>query len=778
MSGESSPAPGGDEWVGEVDSRYAVIGQPVALLGAAARACGSSGLLDELVPAGCLYASALAHGGPSRFDRLDAARARRRPGVRALLCASDLSGRVWAGGAVLHAGETRASDEPVVAVAADTPDQAEAALGLDSVRVRFAPEAGRGGAQGPEAEALPGPVLRWDEGDLASARAESVLVVEDTFTFAPVAAPEAPDPICAAAWDAEGACTLWSTGPAPFVTRDRLAQALGLAVDRVRVVTGACPAPVEPPGGIRIEELLVALLARAAGRPVRWTHLRGRLGTRRSPRVSLRLRSGARSDGTFTFREARAEVEVGRWVGERFFTPRRLGCALFTAYRVPARSVEVRVTPSSVPHPVDLPGAGYREAAFAVESQLQALAANLGMDSVSLRTRNCGRLGPEASPGQRLTAVAVAECARRAAETVGWCDKHATVVLRKADLPTASASAEPVPVQEPGSVRRGVGIGVSLYPAGAQVSAGEGSSAAVLLDEGARVTVVSSAADPGRGVDTLFAQIAAEVLALPVARVTVVRPDTRTAPWDAGGDAGRAVFVGGNAVRAAASDLRERVIAVAARLLNVRAEQVSLAFGKVYVPHDPAKSLPLEIFLERAGAAGAGSFFAGQGSYRPGAAAGDEPGAILGAVGCAAEVEVDGETGRVRVVRLVAVQDVGKILHPWLQEAHLQADVVCALARAVAVDVDEAGRAPRVDQAPRVETRLIETLDADGPFGAKGAAGSGGVPVAAAVANAIADALGVRVTAVPITPAAIRAALRAAGPGRARAEAASERTRR
>ncbi|MBI3267429.1 MAG: xanthine dehydrogenase family protein molybdopterin-binding subunit [Planctomycetes bacterium] len=773
----------GGAWAEARRPTLAVIGQDVPLLGAGERVLGGGGFLHQFLPAGCLVGVALTLDAASRIESVDVEPALRVDGVRAALGPQDTAGLRWPGGELLATRATSHEGEPVAAVAAESFEVAMRAL--SQVRVKAQRERERGGSgRGGLAEraSMPstvapvageaGPTLRWNDGDVAAGEAEAAFVVEDVFTFEPVAGPHQGDPAFAASWSPAGECTLWSPGPAPFVTRDRLAASLSVASERIRVVPVLVPIATAAPGGVWREEILAALLARLAGRPVAWRSTRrddGGHGS--SPEVTLRLRTGARGDGTLAFREAKARVRAGTWVADDFRTPTLLGRALFRAYPVCARSVEVTVVPGKCCHPADLPDAGNREAAFALESQMQSLAALSGVDPVALRARNQGPPAESGRSGVHPGMRGVLECAAGAAEAVGLRDKHATSVLprRVGESRAVAGTGAPSTGADGGGFatpRKGVGLAVAIAPGVEPLGRDEGCGAAALLDEGGRVTVACAAADPARGLDTLFAQIAAEVLGLPVERVRVVRPDTREGPWDAGGTAARALCVGGNAVFAAASDLRDRVVASAAGLLGIRAERISLAFGKVYVAEDPTRSVPLEAFLARAREAGAGSLFAGAGSWRPPEELGGAgPGGFMagGVAACAAEVEVDTQTGRVQVLRLVVVADVGRILHPTLQAAHLEGDAARALARSLALSAAEAARAPRPDQLPRVEAHLLEAADGPGPFGAKGLLGWGGLPVAAAVANAVADAVGVRMTTLPITPGRVREALRKHG---------------
>jgi xanthine dehydrogenase molybdenum-binding subunit len=297
----------------------------------------------------------------------------------------------------------------------------------------------------------------------------------------------------------------------------------------------------------------------------------------------------------------------------------------------------------------------------------------------------------------------------------------------------------------------------------------------VRLDDFGRVSLLTGATELGQGSETVLAMIVAETLGVPLERVDVVNSDTAVKPWDVGAHASRTTFIAGNAARLAAQKLRARLLAMAADELEAPAERLRAADGFIFVADEPAR----RVTHDRAARAGhlreGGQTLVAEAFYDPPTAMLDKDlrGNVSATYGFAAQavvLDVEEATGLIRVRRVVSAHDVGRALNPLAAEGQVHGGVHMglgyALSERLVVERGHVLTASFMDYAvlkasdmPELVVRLVESDEAEGPFGAKGLGESGVIPVAAAVANAVKDAIGVRFTELPITPAAVHGAL-------------------
>ena len=455
-------------------------------------------------------------------------------------------------------------------------------------------------------------------------------------------------------------------------------------------------------------------------------------------------RAGFRRDGTLVAVECEADYDVGAYAD---IGPRVVQKGTYTAtgpYRVPhvkldARAVYTNTTPGGA-----FRGFGVPQLAWALESLFDTAADRLGRDPVDLRRQNFLAHGEEFAPGDTPIDGKLEESLGRAAEAIGW-------------------------MQAP-AAGRGRGVAAMLKASVAPSV----SEAIVRLHADGSVTVLASAVEMGQGTRTVLAQIAAEVLSVPLARVTVVQPDTAVTPYDQTTSSSRSTAMTGRAVQVAAEDVRDQLLAIAARHLGVAARELALAEGAVVAPARRltyAEALALNFGMT-------GGELIGRGVIAPGRTAAPLGGSTPFwemAVG-AAEVSVDEETGAIRVERYVSVADVGRAINPLLLEGQDEGGVVQGLGHTLLEEMLYADghllngklltyRVPRADDAPEdLECRFVENADGSGPFGAKGAGEGSLIPVSPAVANALARLTGVRLRDLPLSPERVWRALRARSP--------------
>ncbi len=734
----------------------------------AEKVTGRTRYLHDLAPPRLAHGKILRSRYPhARLRRVDAGRARRLPGVLAVLTGDDVE-PVPFGFArdqtALKRDVVRCVRDEIAAVAAETPEAAQAALDLIDVEYEELP------AVFDPVEALaPGAPLvhealgtnrhglryQFTHGDVEGAFAAAAAVVESTYRLPFVTPACLGTMVAIAEWDAAGGLTMWTTTQVPFLYQRDLAAALGTTGDRVRVL--------QPPVGGNFGrgldlypiDVIAALLARQARRPVKveFDRVEEFLACPTREPCTIRLRTAADREGRLLARDCHVTIDNGAYTSWGSTTPYVMLSTVAGLYRVGAVRFDTTIAYTNNPYSGSMRGYGNPESTFAVESQMDELAERLGMDQLELRRRNAPKSGEVNPQGFTLTSFAMRDCIEAASDEI----RRAAPPLR------------------PGW-RRGVGYaGMFHVGGGARIYRSDGCGAIVKLDDFGTVTLITGASEIGQGSETVLAMIVAETLGVPLERVEVINSDTRVRPWDVGTHASRTTFVAGNAARLAAEKLRRELLEMAAAELEESAAALDVRGGFVFVRASPARRLPYEQ-VARAG------HFRRQGRVLVAEAFYDPPTTMLdkdlrGNVSAAytsafqaALVDVDPETGKVEVRRLVSAHDVGRALNPGAAEGQVHGGVHMGLGYALTERlVVERGQVLtqsfmdyallKADDMPEIVVRLIETVDAQGPFGAKGLGESGVIPVAAAVANAVKDAVGARFTELPITPARVRAAL-------------------
>lgn len=754
------------------DTGYRVIGRPVPRRDGRDKVTGQTRYVHDLALPRMLYGRILRARHPhARIVAIDSRRARALPGVAVVITGEDVE--QYPIGFVkdhlpLKRGKVRCIRDEVAAVAAETPAVAEEALALIRVEYEELPavfdpeEALRPGAPlVHEAQGTNLTPLRYQftHGDVDRALAEAAVVVEGEYRVPFVTPACLGTMVAIAEWEAPDRLTMWTTTQVPFLYQRDLAAALGLSGDRVRVL--------QPPVGGNFGrgldlypiDVIAALLARRAGRPVKIEFDRTEefLACPTREPCRIRLRTAADAEGRLLARDAHVTIDSGAYVSWGSTTPYVMLATVAGLYRVPAVRFDTTIVYTNNPYSGSMRGYGNLESTFAVESQMDELAERLGVDPLELRQRNANRPGDITPQGFRITSCALAECLDAAARAV----------------------RENPPPLAPGW-RRGVGYAAMFHVGGgARVYRSDGCGALVRVDDFGRVTLLTGASEIGQGADTVLAMIVAETLGVPVDRVEVVRADTAVVPWDVGVHASRTTFVAGNAARRAAQAVRARLLTLAAAALEAGEDEVDLEDGWVFVRHAPARRLPYERVVRAAHLRPGGELLMAEAFYDPPTEMLDKDlrGNVSAAYGFAAQavlLDVDPETGRVEVRRVASAHDVGRVLNPPAAEGQVHGGIHMglgyALCERLVVDAGQVLTASFMDYAllraadmPELVVHFIETGDPEGPFGAKGLGESGTIPVAAAVANAVKAATGVRAYELPISPETLRRAWVARG---------------
>ncbi|MFQ5896274.1 MAG: xanthine dehydrogenase family protein molybdopterin-binding subunit, partial [Nitrospinota bacterium] len=697
----------------------------------------------------------------ARIARVDCSRAMRVPGVRLILTGEDVPparfGRTLKDQSCLATGRVRYLGDRVAAVAAEEEDALEEALSLIRVDYERLPELfdpREAMAEGaavihPELATYPGFKGPFDhphvahrtviqKGDVEAARRESDEVFEDHFELQVVHQGYLEPHGCLALPEGGRRLVIYTCTQAPFLVREILADVTGLPMSALRVV-GTHVGGAFGAKGMVADEPVCALLALRTGRPVRMRMSREEEFTSGSPRhpCLIDLTTGVKRDGTVVFRDARMLFDAGAYA---LNTPAvipggvsRIGGPYRMAH---FRTVGYAVYTNTTPYG-QYRAPGDPQAAFASEVQMDIIAERLGVDPVEIRMRNALEEGDVAPIGDVWRHVGYKQTLRAAAERAGWGK------ARKA---------------RPG---KAVGMGV----ASSERTVGIGTSGAVVkLNEDGSTTLLAGATDLGTGTDTVLLQVVAEELGLPFERCSIVSRDTENTPFDTGAGGSKTTFIAGNAVRAAALDAKRQLLELAAEELEASPEDLEFADGGVRVKGAPERKVTLaalSVFAQKQ----RGGPVLGRGSFN------ETVRNVPTFATQVAEVEVDTETGEVALLNLTLAHDCGTALNPQAVAGQLEGGAVQGLGYGLMEEmILEGGRVltpdfaryeiPTSADVPPLHTILVEDAPGPGPFGAKAVGEPGCVPTAAAVANAIYDAVGVRMKTLPATAEKVLLALR------------------
>ncbi|MBI2880481.1 MAG: molybdopterin-dependent oxidoreductase [Candidatus Tectomicrobia bacterium] len=528
---------------------------------------------------------------------------------------------------------------------------------------------------------------------------------------------------------------------------------LGLPLTKVRVIGTAVGGGF---GGKKPRtDPYAALLALRTGKPVRVQFTRDEefvAGFPRHPTI-IHLRTGAKRDGRLTAREARLYYDTGAYT-DHGPTVAALGAIYAKGpYRIP----NVRLESFTIYTHKTISGAfrgyGNPQSAFAVESQMDIMARDLGFDPVDFRRRNALEDGDMLANGQRFPRIWLKRTLDAAARRAMWQER----------IPPGNHK------------RRGRGVACGQHHAG-----GLTSSATVKVMEDGTVQAASGVIEIGAGQVTMAAMVAAEELSVDVEDVRLVSADTDGTPFEYYSAASRITYNVGNAVRLAAADAKRQLLERASEILEVPAEDLAVENQRVFMPGAPEKGLAFGQIVKE-GHTKKGGPILGRGVFDPHGPPvvadymdGNPRKPMLVMTFCThvAEVEVDVETGQVEILRLFCVHDVGRVINQGAIEGQVEGGVTQGVGFALMEEVVYSGgvvtnptladyKVPNILDAPRVECEFIEEPEPTGPFGAKGVAEAVLVPTAAAIANAVFDAVGVRVMDLPLTPEKVLAGLNA-----------------
>ncbi len=753
---------------------FTTVGTSVTRLDAKDKVRGTATYLVDMTVTGMLHGKVLRSRYPhARIVRIDTSRAKALPGVKVVITGEDmpfLHGESFHDEPFMATGKVRYMGEAVAAVAAVDEETAEEALDLIEVEYEELPAVfDPNESMQKDAPLLHEKLMEYYhppvihpvagtnicnytqvvKGDVEQGFAEADHVFEDTFTtqmthhghIEPHAA------ICLVTPDNK--LTMWGNNDSLYRARREIAHALKLPLKDVRLIGAQyIGGNFGGKGGLKAEAAAISLAWNLRGRPVRVVYTREEEFTStvfRHPSV-ITLKTGVKNDGTIVARESRCVWDTGAYAEKGPTVTRMGGASSAGVYQIP----NVRLDSYCVYTNQQVSGAlrGYSgpQTAWAYETQMDIIAERLGLDALAIRMKNSYDEGSIHAGGFELHSVTLKECLDKVAKAIEW-DKPC-------DRPYRG---------------KGLAFGERF------IKTPFASAAFVKVNEDGTADVLCSTTEVGQGSETVMCQIAAEELGVPVTSVSKAAPDTAYTPFDESTTSSRSTFHMGNAVKMAAHDAREQILQIGAKQLHAPVESLTITNGTVHVAGNPGGGKPIGQML-KARYGGSGCVL-GRGFYFPDGQAPEGEYFTLNSIfwmycAQAAEVEVDPRTGRVTVLRMAAAHDVGKALNPTQCVEQIAGGLSFGIGYAFFEDlIRDKGRTlnpsflsykmpTTLDMMP-LETFLVEPFFEAGPFGAKAVGEPSSVPTAPAIGNAIANAIGVRIKELPITPDKILAALKA-----------------
>ena len=713
----------------------------------------------------------------ARILAIDTSKAERLQGVRAVVTAKDTDNIKFGSNEyffphtvdqmAFEAEKVRYVGDEIGALAAVDEETALEALKLIDVKYEILPwvvdveEAIKPGApQIHESLNNIAVILPVNFGNPDRALKEADYMREDRF-YAPSAHHAALEPhVCVGQWETfSDKITLWSSTQAPFKCREALAKTLKMDLNDIRVIKMA----VGGGFGGKLEMLPMDFAAcllskKSGGLPVKICYNREEeFGcSRRKHGMIYKLKSGVKKDGTLVAITGEVIADGGAYCS---YGPTVLAAAImriFMVYKIQHFRISGYRVYTNTPISGAMRGFGGVQAGFAIESHMDMLAEGIGMDPIEFRMRNITTPNMTTINQMRLTTNGLRECIEKAAQSSDWKNKRG----------------------QQKHLCRGLGIGIAADVMGSKMyKSHESAGSIVKVEEDGSVYLFTGAADTGQGSNTALSQIAAQELGVSYSRIKCTAADTKITPFDTGSFASRVTFISGNATLRAARDAKGIILDVVAQEKNLNLENLNIVAEEIINKTDHSVVMTFDKAVELCYSFNYGRQIIGRGSYNPKTAPIDfrtGEGNVSGSYGFEAQiaqVEVNKETGEVKVLKMWDAHDIGKAINPQSVEGQIEGSLAMGIGYTFLENLQFDGkgrtangnfanyRLPRSVGTAPVETILIETNDPEGPFGAKGMGEASLLPTSAAIANAIYDAVGIRLKELPFTPDKIIKAL-------------------
>jgi len=745
---------------------FSIVGKPMPRVDGLDKATGRAVYSPDMELPHMLHGKILTSTYPhARILNIDVSKAERLTGVKAVITARDTPDVAWGfmikDQPLLARDKVRYIGEPLAVVAASGKDVAEEALDLieveyEELKATFDPEeAMKPDAplihEGLEAYTTFWPSIRYgnvcshvkiSRGDVEKGFKEAFRIFEDRFTTQMQHQCYLETHASLATVDLGGKVTVWTSSQAPFSIRSELAETLRIPLNKIRVIATQTGGGFGGKTDISVEPYCV-LLAQKTNRPVKITLSRKEEFTISGPRHAsiIELKTGVKRDGTIISRQAKLIYDTGGYAGPGPGVASLGSTYAVGPYRIPNIKVDAYCVYTNKTNCGWMRCPGVVQTNFASESQMDIIAKDLGKDPLDLRLRNAVEDGDLSPTGQVLHNVGLKASLQKAAQQSGWGKKTK-------------------------EKNRGKGISCVQYE-----SLGMASSALVKVNEDGTINLVIGAVDIGQGSSTILAQMVAEELGVPFEEISVSTVDTEITPFDTGTIGDRVTYNMGNAVRMAAADCRQQLLYLASSMLEANPADLKISDKLIHAKGVPEKGVPIsEVsmaghYFKGGPITGRGVFFAEPPAYDQKGVEGHAfPSAPIHTFAAqVAEVEVNPKNGKVRILRIISAHDLGFAINPMLAEGQIEGAVAMGIGYAMTERlVEDKGnivnpnfsdyKIPNILDVPKIEVFLVGEKAKDGPFGAKGLGNPGVALPAPAIANAIEDAVGIRIKDLPITP--------------------------
>lgn len=756
---------------------YKYVGENIKRVDGLDKVTGYAKYVDDIKMPGMLYAkikqSPYAH---ARIIKVDTSKAEALEGVKAVITGADVPNRVGLyleDKTFLATDKVRFIGEAVAAVAAVTPEIAEEAVELIEVEYEELP----GVFSAMDAIKHDAPLIHEDlgnykygpiffpkpgtnisnhykirKGDIEKGFAEADYIMENEFYVPHIQHAPIENHSVIALTEPSGKVTVWSACQSPYAVRKALSVAFNLPLHKVRVISPAVGGGFGGKAGTTLEGITIPLSQKCMGRPVKLTYTREEdmIGSFVRQGCLAKIKTGVKKDGRIVAEENTFYWEGGAYTEYGVNIARAGGYASTGPYDIPNVKADSYCLYTNQPVGGPYRGFGMSEIHFAIEQNLDMVAAQMGIDPVEFRKINAIKEGGHTVTGQQLYNVGITKCIEAVEKDIEW---------GKEEKPSG-----------PNKVR-GKGI-ACMYKAPSQPN-NVASSAVVKINEDGTANLLVTAMDIGQGSNTVLAQIAAEVLTIPVEKISVITGDTDVTPYEWQTVASRITYCAGNAVKKAAEDAKEQMLKLASIGLGLPAEYLELKdehVVSIVYPDRKISIASLALGLEMPDGSGVHGPIIGRGSFIPPnvrntdkeTGQGEKPVAFWTFGAQAVEIEIDTETGQIEVIKVAAAYDVGKAINPQLCKAQIEGGIVQGIGSALLEQqIMEKGKVlnpnfvdykiPAVRDVPEMIVRIVEVPEVTGPYGARGVGEPAMVPTAPAIANAIYNALGIRINSLPLT---------------------------
>jgi len=753
------------------------VGQSEARVDGVRKVTGFSRYTDDLKLAGMLFAKIKKSPYPhAKILKIDTSKAEKLPGVKVIITGKDVPVRVGLyleDKTFLAIDKVRFIGEPVAAVAAESEEIAEEAVSLIEVDYEELP-AVFDPLEGIKPDA---PLIHEDlgsykhasiilpvkgtnisnhykirKGDAEKGFKEADFVFENEFYVPPIQHSAIENHCAIAQVDPEGKITVWAGCQSPYAVRRTLATAFNIPLNKIRIISPAIGGGFGGKAGTTLEGIVIPLAQKVNYRPVKLNFKREDIFVNTFVRQAMyaKIKTGVKKNGRIVAEENKFYWDGGAYTEYGVNIARAGGYASTGPYDIP--NVKTDSICVYTNHPAGGPyrGFGMSEIHFAIEQNLDIVAHRIGMDAVEIRRKNALKDGSATVTGQVLENVGLLQCLEKVTEDIKW-DKREKKV----------------------SKTKYCGKGIACMYKAPSMPNNVASSAIVKINEDGTVNLLVTAMDLGQGSDTALTQIAAEVLTVPVSKISIVTGDTDCTPYEWQTVASRTTYCCGNSIIRAAEDAKSQMIKLASLKFDIPESELEIRDEQIISKINPdrkVKIADLAMGLTMPDGSGIHGPIIGRGAFIPPevkdtdkeTGQGEKPVAFWTFGVQAAEVEVDIETGEVKVLKVAAAYDAGKAINPDLICAQIEGGIVQGLGSALFEEMKiEKGKVlnpsfvdykiPAIGDTPEMKISIVEVPEPTGPWGARGIAEPCMVPTAPAIANAVFDAIGCRINSLPIT---------------------------